>query len=698
MQQASKVDDSGDSLISTASRSASFSKEEEDVIRNCDTFFLATYFDTRSQNPLPVHSAGKSSSRKTTVDDLALSFNADVSHRGGAPGFIRILDHRTICWPEYAGNNMYMTLGNLHSNEMGGLLLIDFAHARCLQLSGRASLVIPSANSFSDNPHLRQILQSGMDGAEKFVVFTLLAPPSLSAVNSLPFHFTLVDTSPYNPRLSGVKSAAIPAHAPPNQQHNAPPTDPNTLNTIGMHTLESSSSNALSEGTAITGQRETKEFAMEVVPAEEMFVGDMRLDSVRPWTSAVATFIFRCRIHEEQLRNYIPGQYAVIELQLPNSDEALIRSWTITSLDLLDTKSPKAKNSNDKDQACVDVLLTLTIKRAGESSTWLHDSFNHLAQHSPDATIDIHSLWRDSHTQWTIRAITGDFSPLVRPSSQFLHWHRDVLTARRLLFVGAGIGVTPFVSSLRHLLLHHEDARDGEKEEGDEEEIAVLFAASFRSWQEASVLDWMISPLLSSTLSPSTEDNAAPAGVSGAKKRKQLRIKRLHLHIFFTSSGSDHPKEGETSDRAAAHRWQRQLQQELIRHLPTVSASSTAETAKVSLHWGSRITYHHLCQMMQEDDDEDAEDRRVMNPREDNGDVAVHQVTKKQRLMACSSRPVYVCGPSLFTQTLQYAPTTETETETDTVVVAEGATDKEEEVTCMPAWWTERVLTEDFYF
>jgi predicted pyridoxine 5'-phosphate oxidase superfamily flavin-nucleotide-binding protein len=64
----------------------------------------------------------------------------DASHRGGAPGFVRPIDGRTVAFGDYPGNNMYNTLGNLAAQPRAGLLLNDFDTGATLQLTGRARL------------------------------------------------------------------------------------------------------------------------------------------------------------------------------------------------------------------------------------------------------------------------------------------------------------------------------------------------------------------------------------------------------------------------------------------------------------------------------------------------------------------------------------------------------------------------------
>ncbi|MEO1442025.1 MAG: pyridoxamine 5'-phosphate oxidase family protein, partial [Chloroflexota bacterium] len=65
---------------------------------------------------------------------------ADASHRGGNPGFVQI-NGDTLTWPDYAGNMMFNTLGNIIANPNTGLLFIDFERDRVLQLTGQAEVL-----------------------------------------------------------------------------------------------------------------------------------------------------------------------------------------------------------------------------------------------------------------------------------------------------------------------------------------------------------------------------------------------------------------------------------------------------------------------------------------------------------------------------------------------------------------------------
>jgi predicted pyridoxine 5'-phosphate oxidase superfamily flavin-nucleotide-binding protein len=96
-----------------ARRSSSLDTRQRALVEGADTFFIATW-----------HPAG----------------GADASHRGGRPGFVRVVDHSTLLFPDYPGNNMFNTLGNLAGHPRAGLLFVDFEGGGLLQLSGRAEL------------------------------------------------------------------------------------------------------------------------------------------------------------------------------------------------------------------------------------------------------------------------------------------------------------------------------------------------------------------------------------------------------------------------------------------------------------------------------------------------------------------------------------------------------------------------------
>jgi predicted pyridoxine 5'-phosphate oxidase superfamily flavin-nucleotide-binding protein len=89
------------------------SGDQMDLVRGADTFFIGT-----------CHPGGA----------------ADASHRGGNPGFVHVDSPDTLRWPDYDGNAMFMTLGNLALDPRVGLLFLDWAQGTALRVSGRAVL------------------------------------------------------------------------------------------------------------------------------------------------------------------------------------------------------------------------------------------------------------------------------------------------------------------------------------------------------------------------------------------------------------------------------------------------------------------------------------------------------------------------------------------------------------------------------
>ena len=72
-----------------------------------------------------------------TADDAGLP---SCSYKGGDPGFVRVVDERTVAFPSFDGNGMYLSMGNVVVNPAVGLLFIDFEAGSRLRLNGNASI------------------------------------------------------------------------------------------------------------------------------------------------------------------------------------------------------------------------------------------------------------------------------------------------------------------------------------------------------------------------------------------------------------------------------------------------------------------------------------------------------------------------------------------------------------------------------
>ena len=72
-----------------------------------------------------------------TADDSGLP---NCSYKGGDPGFVRVIDERTLAFPNYDGNGMYLSMGNVLVNPAVGMLFIDFERGHRMRVNGTASV------------------------------------------------------------------------------------------------------------------------------------------------------------------------------------------------------------------------------------------------------------------------------------------------------------------------------------------------------------------------------------------------------------------------------------------------------------------------------------------------------------------------------------------------------------------------------
>ena len=111
----------------------------------------------------------------------------DISHRGGAPGFVRVLNATELRLPDYRGNSMFNTLGNFVVDNRAGLVVLDFDRRRLLQMTG--TVVV----RFDEEEHPRQPT-GGTGRYWDFHVGCWLELPV-----AMPIAWDLLDSSAYNP-------------------------------------------------------------------------------------------------------------------------------------------------------------------------------------------------------------------------------------------------------------------------------------------------------------------------------------------------------------------------------------------------------------------------------------------------------------------------------------------------------------------
>lgn len=93
-----------------------------------------------------------------------------IQYRGGAPGFLKVVDARTLAFADFGGNRQYITLGNLSENPKAFLFLMDYANASRVKVWGTAKVVE------NDPALLDQLRDSEYPGnVERAIVFTLEA-------------------------------------------------------------------------------------------------------------------------------------------------------------------------------------------------------------------------------------------------------------------------------------------------------------------------------------------------------------------------------------------------------------------------------------------------------------------------------------------------------------------------------------------
>ncbi|WP_317054384.1 pyridoxamine 5'-phosphate oxidase family protein [Roseovarius rhodophyticola] len=140
------------------------------LIKAADTFLIASYVQDGSGAPYE---------------------GVDVNHRGGQPGFVSVDSPSQITIPDYRGNNLFNTFGNLLLNPDAGLLFVDFKTGDQLHLHGKASL-IKDADEVAQTPGALRLLRIQISGVRR-------------TTKATPLRWTFVEHSPVNPDLTPEK-------------------------------------------------------------------------------------------------------------------------------------------------------------------------------------------------------------------------------------------------------------------------------------------------------------------------------------------------------------------------------------------------------------------------------------------------------------------------------------------------------------
>ena len=89
-----------------------------------------------------------------------------IQHRGGKPGFVKVLDQRTLGFADFGGNRQFISAGNLSENDRAHMFLMDYANRLRIKIWGRARVV--------DDPALLVRLTDADGHAERAILFEVL--------------------------------------------------------------------------------------------------------------------------------------------------------------------------------------------------------------------------------------------------------------------------------------------------------------------------------------------------------------------------------------------------------------------------------------------------------------------------------------------------------------------------------------------
>jgi uncharacterized protein len=93
-----------------------------------------------------------------------------VQHRGGPPGFVHVLDERTLAFADFAGNRQFISLGNLSENDRAFLFFMNYARRQRIKIWGRAKAVE------GNDALLERVMPAGYAARpERVIVFTVEA-------------------------------------------------------------------------------------------------------------------------------------------------------------------------------------------------------------------------------------------------------------------------------------------------------------------------------------------------------------------------------------------------------------------------------------------------------------------------------------------------------------------------------------------
>jgi uncharacterized protein len=112
-----------------------------------------------------------------------------IQHRGGPPGFLHVLDDKTIAFADFAGNRQYITQGNLADNPKVHLFLIDYAHRQRVKIWGEARVVEGDARLIA------QLMPEGYRARPEQVILLTVSAWNANCPQHIPLRFEAPDVA-----------------------------------------------------------------------------------------------------------------------------------------------------------------------------------------------------------------------------------------------------------------------------------------------------------------------------------------------------------------------------------------------------------------------------------------------------------------------------------------------------------------------
>lgn len=140
-----------------------------------------------------------------------------MQHRGGPPGFLRVIDKQTLGFVDFSGNRQYISTGNLAENPKAQLFLIDYAQRRRIKIWGTARVIEGDADLVA------RLMPAGYKARpEQVILFTVMAWDA-NCPQHIPQRFDAVDVA-RSLALRDERIAALEAELADLKRQNTGPT------------------------------------------------------------------------------------------------------------------------------------------------------------------------------------------------------------------------------------------------------------------------------------------------------------------------------------------------------------------------------------------------------------------------------------------------------------------------------------------